>query len=108
LLIEEGIMGSDVKLDLSPGAGVPDVGSRPFALAFGAFWVAAILAVVLAFFMGRPPIIAQRTAQIAADSKAYCEKWGMPAGTSQHADCIRDLTEIRHQQARRDAEDAMP
>ena len=41
----------------------------------------------------------QREADIATDIAAenleYCSKWGMPAGTGGHDDCVRDLTRIR-------------
>jgi hypothetical protein len=41
----------------------------------------------------------QAGAQLAADLRAenleYCARWGMPAGTAQHSDCIRDLVVIR-------------
>jgi hypothetical protein len=42
-----------------------------------------------------------RAVEIANESRAFCEKWGMPAGTDQHASCVRDLHEIRAREDRR-------
>ena len=33
--------------------------------------------------------------EIAAEGLEYCTKWGMPAGTAEHARCVRDLADIR-------------
>ena len=38
---------------------------------------------------------AQFAADAAAENLEYCAKWGMPAGTPEHTDCIRDLVGIR-------------
>src|SRR5437868_10222658 len=38
---------------------------------------------------------AELAAAIASESQEYCNKWGMAAGTAEHADCIRDLVAIR-------------
>lgn len=37
----------------------------------------------------------QRQAEIAAESRHYCEKWGMPAGSPRHMLCVLDLQKIR-------------
>ena len=34
---------------------------------------------------------ADLAANIASENKEYCAKWGMPIGSPEHADCIRDL-----------------
>jgi hypothetical protein len=33
--------------------------------------------------------------EIASENLDYCAKWGMPAGSQQHAGCVRDVTDIR-------------
>jgi hypothetical protein len=33
--------------------------------------------------------------EIATEGLEYCTKWGMPAGTAEHASCVRDLADIR-------------
>ena len=37
----------------------------------------------------------QRLAEISAESRYYCEKWGMPAGSHRHMLCVLDLEKIR-------------
>jgi hypothetical protein len=41
------------------------------------------------------------TAELAAESKAFCEKHGMPANTQGHTDCMSDLQVIRDHQTGR-------
>jgi len=43
----------------------------------------------------------QQAAEVAAENSAYCEKWGMRAGTREHVTCTLDLDEIRARQAKR-------
>jgi hypothetical protein len=38
---------------------------------------------------------AQIAADVGAENLEYCARWGMPAGTPQHSDCVRDLVAIR-------------
>jgi hypothetical protein len=44
--------------------------------------------------------------ELAGQSRMYCEKWGMKAGTVQHANCLEDIQVIRDQQKNRDLADA--
>jgi len=37
----------------------------------------------------------QRAEEISDENKHYCEKWGLHAGTKDHANCTMDLDEIR-------------
>lgn len=37
----------------------------------------------------------QHTEEMARENRAYCEKWGMAAGTAQHSTCLRDLADMR-------------
>jgi hypothetical protein len=43
----------------------------------------------------------QQAAEIAAENRALCEKWGMRAGTREHVTCTLDLDEIRARHAKR-------
>ena|SRR5438067_2290931 len=43
----------------------------------------------------RQEAAAELAIAIASESQAYCNKWGMAAGTAEHTDCIRDLVAIR-------------
>jgi hypothetical protein len=49
----------------------------------------------------------QRMQEIAAESHAYCEKWGMPAGTHRHVLCVLDLQAIRTKVEQREAADSL-
>ncbi len=46
-----------------------------------------------------------RNAEIAAESRALCEKWGMPAGSAQHAECLADIKSVRDHQSQRVMQD---
>jgi len=66
-----------------------------------ALWVLGP-ALILLTLLNVPGMLAAREqaeAQLAADVSAenleYCARWGMPAGTAQYLDCIRDLVAIR-------------
>ena len=66
-----------------------------------ALWALAPLLVLL-MALGIPIAqMAQRQNQamlereIAAENHRFCEKWGMPADTPEHAVCVRDLVGIR-------------
>jgi hypothetical protein len=43
----------------------------------------------------------QRKSEIAAENRSFCEKWALPAGTSQHVACVADLTTIRARHEKR-------
>jgi hypothetical protein len=70
------------------------------------FWaVCGVLAVVAMIMIQRAPqvraeIERQPAAEIAAENRAHCEKWGMRAGTREHAGCTLDLDEIRARHAK--------
>ncbi len=72
-----------------------------------AFWgVCGALAVVAVVMIQRAPQVRaeaeqQLATEIAAENSAYCEKWGMRAGTREQALCTLDLDEIRARQAKR-------
>jgi hypothetical protein len=72
-----------------------------------AFWgVCGALAVVAVAMVHDAPqarAAAERqvAAEVAAENRAYCEKWGMRAGTREHVICTLDLDEIRARQAKR-------
>jgi hypothetical protein len=44
-------------------------------------------------------------AEVAAESKAFCEKYGMGAGTQAHASCVAGVQAIRDSQAERTSRD---
>lgn len=48
----------------------------------------------------------ERVLEIAAESRAYCEKWGMQEGTDLHEQCTVDLQAIRAKVEQRIAADA--
>src|SRR5260370_35527779 len=70
------------------------------------FWaVCGVLAVVAMIMVQRAPqvragIERQQAAESAAENRAYCGKWGMRAGTREHAGCPLDLTGVRPETAR--------
>jgi hypothetical protein len=47
----------------------------------------------------------RNAAEIAQENQTYCEKWGMRAGTREHAACTLDLDTIRANEAKRLAVD---
>jgi len=44
---------------------------------------------------------AELSALIATENAAYCTKWGVPAGSPAHLDCLRDVIRIRAETERR-------
>lgn len=72
-----------------------------------AFWgVCGALAVFAAVMIQKAPQVRaeaerQLAAEIAAENRAYCEKWRMPAGTREHGICTLDLDEIRARHVKR-------
>ena len=49
---------------------------------------------------------AKRLLDVAAENRAYCEKWGMAAGTAKQAQCLLDLQGLRAKIENRIAEEA--
>ena len=49
-----------------------------------------------------------RLNDMADESRALCEKWGMPAGSAKHLACVGDIQTVRERHARRIAEDNEP
>jgi hypothetical protein len=47
-----------------------------------------------------------RLQEISAESRSFCEKWGMPAGTPRHETCVHDLYTIRANVEKRIADDS--
>lgn len=50
----------------------------------------------------------QRLNEMAAESRALCEKWGMPAGSPKFAACAADIQAVRDSQLKRMTEDSEP
>ena len=53
----------------------------------------------------RATIERQRAQEITEENRAYCEKWGLKAGTHEHTLCTLDLQEIRAKVEQRIADD---
>ena len=72
-----------------------------------AFWgICGALAVIAIVMVQRAPQVnadteRQQASETAEENLAYCEKWGMRAGTREHVACTLDLDEIRASQAKR-------
>jgi hypothetical protein len=67
-----------------------------------ALWAALLAFVIwfLAFVLPNLPATTRRAEHVrasivAAENRAYCEKWGMPPGTHAHMLCTTDLQELR-------------
>jgi hypothetical protein len=77
-----------------------------------AVWgVCGALAVVALTMIQKAPDVraaadSRHAAEIAAENRGYCEKWGMRAGTREHAACTFDLDELRARHDKRLAADA--
>jgi hypothetical protein len=83
--------------------------SRPAALAIGAIVVViAGFAYWVSYNAGpaRAAFEQQRRNGIAEESRLVCERWGQPAGTQKHVECIADLRAIREQHEKRIMADA--
>ena len=50
----------------------------------------------------------RRTADMASESRALCEKWGMAAGTPRFEECLADLQTVRDRHAERIVNDDEP
>jgi hypothetical protein len=47
----------------------------------------------------------QRNVEMAFESRTFCEKWGMPAGTKRYDTCVADIETIRARHEKRVMED---
>ena len=47
----------------------------------------------------------QRNVEMALESRAVCEKWGMPAGTKKYDACVADIDAVRGHHEKRIMED---
>jgi hypothetical protein len=73
----------------------------PYPVANRALWALAVILPI--FYLLSIPSIravhqqaeADLANEIASENLRYCEKWGMPAGSPEHAFCVRDLIGIR-------------
>jgi len=75
--------------------------------------IAWVLVALIAPFLLYAAIVADPSARLAAqeqrrqeverENAAFCKKYGMPAGTAQHAGCAADLMEIRVREDERTA-----
>jgi uncharacterized protein HemX len=83
--------------------------SKPRALA-----ILAIVVVIAGFAYwvshnagaARSAFEQQRRNEIAEENRSVCERWGQPAGTQKHRECITDLQQIREQHEKRIMSDA--
>jgi len=50
----------------------------------------------------------QRDAEMASESRALCEKWGMAAGTPRFTECLADIQTVRDRHAARIANEEEP
>ena len=91
--------------------GTASIGQRIYSLANAGLWAFAVAAglwgiALLPHFAGtRHDAELDRARSLADESRAYCEKWGMAAGTPRHDACLLDLTYIR-ESTRRDMVEA--
>jgi hypothetical protein len=94
-------------------SGSPNSGSiilRVYHSLHAVLW-ALLVALVATMIINIPRMLKERAiaeharaVEISNESRVFCEKWGMPAGTDQHASCVLDLQEIRASEDRRVAE----
>ena len=77
--------------------------------ALAAAGAAIMIAIMIAYYPrileARARIERQRAQEIAEENRAYCEKWGLRAGTHEHTLCTLDLDEIRAKVEQRIADD---
>jgi hypothetical protein len=50
----------------------------------------------------------ERASEMLSESRALCEKWGLPAGTVRFTECIADIQTVRDRQVERIREDDQP
>ena len=80
-----------------------DIG-RPKVLLIAVIAVAAATFIPWLAHIGaeaRAAIEQQQMSDMAAESRALCEKWGMPAGTPKHVECTADIQAIRDRHEKR-------
>ena len=74
-------------------------------------WAAALLSIPFWLYLiiyGAPKvqlILQQRQEAIARESDAFCERYGIPPGTSRHRQCVDDLMNIWAKQEQRIAQE---
>jgi hypothetical protein len=73
--------------------------------ALAAAWAAIMIMYFPRILEARATIQRQRAQEITEENSAYCEKWGLKAGTHEHTLCTLDLQEIRAKVERRVADD---
>lgn len=56
----------------------------------------------------RAEILQQRANDMASESRALCEKWGMAAGTPTFTQCLADIQTVRDRHEQRIREDEEP
>ena len=88
-------------------AASPVASVRPGSPLAYAVFIAAMLACGLyAVFITGPSMRADAQARltqtIADETKGFCEKFGMRAGSAEFLDCSRELATVRERQAERD------
>jgi len=71
-------------------------------------WAAAAVSALLFFYTAvcafpnaRRGALEQERAMVEQESRAFCEKHGMPFGTHEHTVCAEDLMEIRANERQR-------
>jgi hypothetical protein len=81
---------------------------RMYELGDSLMWSLALFSVpfwlyVVVYAAPKAQMITQQQQQdtIWRANRSFCERHGMPAGTREHTQCTRDLTEIRAQESRR-------
>ncbi len=73
-----------------------------------------VLAAIFIFWLARTAageralLEQQKMNEIAAESKALCEEWGMFADSIKHSVCLADIQAVRDQHARRTLDDLGP
>lgn len=74
-----------------------------YGLAVAAMVAASLYAALVSGPALRVAARAELQQAIAAENRAFCEKFGMPLGTSAFSACSQELAIIRQKQAARDA-----
>lgn len=87
----------------------PQAGSLvPFALLIAVLVALGLYAIFVTGPAMRAVAQANLDRTLANENQAFCEKFGMRAGTSEFVACSQELTDIRKKQADRDNEASMP
>jgi len=85
----------------SPLAGARPVAPLAFAIAIAALLACGLYAVFVTGPSMRANAQAQLTQSIAEETRGFCEKFGMRAGSAEYVDCSRELATVRERQAQR-------